>query len=108
MPTPDPHILCLITFVWQGAELYSCHGTVVPRVGDFLVLGRILHPRDGEVNTPTRWRVHAVEWTFNFLEGIGEVRPEVGVHLRRLSTFEWTNRHEPTGMRFEEADHHAR
>ena len=102
MPTTAPHILCLITFIWQGASLYSCHGTAIPRAGDFLILWRILHPRDGEVNTPTRWRVHAVEWTFDFEAGVGELRPEVDVHLRRVFAHEWHNRHEPTGMIFEE------
>ena len=102
MHPSDSSALCLITYVWQGASLYSCNGTDVPRRGDFIILGRILHPIDGEINTPTRWRVHAVEWTFNWKEGSGEIRPEIDVHLRRLFVHEWPNRHEPTGMLFEQ------
>ena len=99
-----PCVLCLITFVWQGADLYSCHGTAVPRAGDWIVLGRIVHPIDGEVMTPTRWRVHAVEWAFGFQAGLGERPPEVDVHLRRLFAHEGTHRHEPTGMTFEDGE----
>ena len=98
----DP-VFALLTFMWQGAELYSCHGTAVPRAGDWIVLGRILHPIHGEVNIPTRWRVQSVEWTFTFQDGVGELRPEVDIHLRRLCTHEWGNRHEPTGATYEEA-----
>jgi hypothetical protein len=94
----------LVDFAWQGEPMYSCYLLAVPRVGDFVTLPRLTHPVLGEVNALTRWRVHAVEWALVFEPGLGERRPEVTVHLRRLHPHEWGNRHEPTGSAYDPID----
>ena len=90
----------LVDFFWQGEALYSCYALAIPPVGAFVVLPCLTSERLGRIETPTSWRVHAVEYFYPFVPGQGELCPEITVHLRRLHPHEWGNRHEPSGYAY--------
>ena len=96
------HDRVMLSFMWQNSELYSCWAFAVPRVDDFIRLNTIMHPMRGHLEGVFRFRVCAVESTFYFEMGRGEVPQEVYVHLRRLHIHEWENRHESSGYGYEE------
>lgn len=88
----------LVTFTHCGEEIYSQPLSVLPQARDFIQIN--IRQPDGTLRR-SRWLVHLVEWIVRFEpDNGGEMRPEVDVHLKRLTQHQWDNRNEPTGYSY--------